>query len=59
MQLAERTDYERFLEAFISRYKEELKYVELVPEIDMFLLYLEFKGSGKTPEQWLEKEEMS
>jgi hypothetical protein len=59
MQLGETTDYERFLDAFARRYQEELKHAELVPETDMLQLYLEFKGSGKTPEQWLEEEELS
>jgi len=30
-----------------------------VPEIEMLRLYVEFKGSGKTPEQWLEHQELS
>jgi len=59
MQLGEITDYERFLDAFARRYREELEHVELVPEIDMHQLYFEFKGTGETLEQWFEQEEMS
>jgi hypothetical protein len=59
MQIKERIDYEGFLNAFAERYKEELKYAPLVPEIEMLLLYSEFKGSGKTPERWLEQQELS
>jgi hypothetical protein len=59
MQLQRRTDYERFLDAFAKRYKDELRHVGLVPEIEMLRLYFEFKSSGKTPEQWLEQQELS
>ena len=55
----ERTDYERFVDAFARRYREELRHVGLVPEIEMIRLYFEFKGSSKTPEQWLEQQELS
>lgn len=59
MQIRERTDYERFVDAFAKRYKDELRHVGLVPEIEMLRLYFEFKGSGKTPDQWLEQQELS
>jgi len=59
MQIRERSDYERFVDAFARRYREELRHVGLVPEIEVLRLYFEFKGSGKTPEQWLEQQEMS
>jgi beta-glucosidase/6-phospho-beta-glucosidase/beta-galactosidase len=52
-------DYARFVDAFAKRYKDELKYVGLMPEIEMLRLYFEFKGSGKTPEQWLDEQELS
>ena len=59
MEPKEKTDYERFLDAFHKRYKEELTHVGLVPETEMLRLYVQFKGSGKTPEQWLEQQEQS
>jgi hypothetical protein len=59
MQLGEKTAFERFVEAFAERYKEDLKYVGLVPVKEMLLLFCECKGSGKTPEQWLEEQELS
>ena len=52
-------DYARFVDAFAKRYKEELKHAGLIPEMEMLRLYFEFKGSGKTPEQWLEQQEFS
>jgi hypothetical protein len=52
-------DYERFVLAFAKRYKNELKHIESVPEIETLWLYFEFKGSGKTPEQWFEQQELS
>jgi hypothetical protein len=55
----EKSDYERFVDAFAKRYREELRLVGLVPEVEVLMLYFEFKGSGKTPEQWLEHQEMS
>ena len=55
----EKSDYERFVDAFCERYRDELKHVGLVPEAEMIRLYVEFKGSGKTPEQWLEQQELS
>jgi len=51
--------YEKFVGAFAKRYKNELKHVGLLPETEMLQLYLEFKGSDKTPEQWLEQQELS
>jgi len=59
VQMRERTDFERFVDAFARRYREELRDVRLVPEVEVLMLYFEFKGSGKTPEQWLEQQEMS
>jgi hypothetical protein len=59
MQDKERSDYERFVDAFARRYREELTCVGLVPEVEMLMLYFEFKGSRKTPEQWLEQQELS
>jgi hypothetical protein len=59
MQSGEKTTFERFLDAFAKRYKEELRHVGLVPEEEMLLLFCEFKGSGKTPEQWLEEQELN
>ena len=55
----EKVDYHRFLEAFAKRYEEDLKYVGLVSEEEMLWLYVQFKGSGKTPEEWLEEQELS
>jgi hypothetical protein len=57
--MRERTDFERFVDAFARRYREELRLVGLVSEVEVLMLYFEFKGSGKTPEQWLEQQEMS
>jgi hypothetical protein len=54
-----KSDYARFVEAFAKRYAEELKHVGLVSEAEMLWLYFEFKGSGKTPEQWFEEQELS
>jgi hypothetical protein len=59
MQTKERINYERFLNAFAEHYKEELKYAPLISEIEILMVYFEFKGSGKTPEQWLEQQELS
>jgi hypothetical protein len=59
MQLRRKNDYERFVDAFHKRYKEELTHAGMVPEIEMLRLYFEFKGSGKTPDQWLEQQELS
>lgn len=59
MQIKKRIDYEGFLNAFAERYKEELKYAPLISEIEMLMVYFEFKASGKTPEQWLEQRELS
>jgi hypothetical protein len=59
MQTQERIDYERFIDAFARRYREELKHVGLVPETEVHWLYSEFKSSGKTPEKWLEQQELS
>jgi hypothetical protein len=58
-QPREKTAFERFVDAFAERYKEELKYAELVPEKEMLRLFVEFKGSGKTPERWFEEQEVS
>jgi hypothetical protein len=58
MQSQEKTAYERFIDVFAERYKEELKYVGLVPEEEMLRLFCEFKASGKTPEQWIEQQEL-
>jgi hypothetical protein len=54
-----KNDYDRFVHAFAKRYNNELKHVILVPEQEMLRLYLEFKGSGRTPEQWFEQQELS
>jgi len=59
MQTKVRIDYEGFLSTFAERYKEELKYAPLVSEVEMLMLYFEFKGSGKAPEQWLEQQELN
>lgn len=58
-QSRQKTTFERFVDAFAERYKEELKYVGLVPEEEMLLLFCEFKGSSKTSEQWFEQQELS
>ncbi len=59
MQSKEKTAFERFVDAFVARYKEELKYVGLVPEEEVLRLFFEFKGSDKTSEQWFEQQELS
>ena len=59
MQEQVKTDYEKFIDAFCERYREELKHAGLVPETEMLQIYFEFKGSGKTPEQWFEQQELS
>jgi hypothetical protein len=56
-EFREKTAFERFVDAFAERYKEELKYVGLVLEEEMLQLFCEFKGSSKTPEQWFEQQE--
>jgi hypothetical protein len=60
-QSREKTAYERFVDAFAERYKEELKYVGLVPEEEMLRLFCEFKARalGKMTEQWFEQQELS
>jgi hypothetical protein len=57
--LRRKNDYDRFVQAFAKRYNNELKHVILVHEQAMLRLYFEFKGSGKTPEQWFEQQELS
>jgi hypothetical protein len=52
-------DFEKFVLAFVKKYKDELKHLGLTSEIEMLWLYFEFKGSGKTPEQWFEQQELS
>jgi hypothetical protein len=59
MQSGEKTAFERFLDVFAKRYQEDLKYVGLVSVKEMVLLFCQFKGSGKTPEQWIEEQELS
>lgn len=59
VQSREKTAFERFVDAFVARYKEELRYVGLVPEEEVLRLFFEFKGSGKTTEQWFEQQELS
>jgi hypothetical protein len=59
MRIREKSDYERFVDAFARRYRDELRCVGLIPEVEVLMLYFEFKGSGKTPEQWLEQQEIS
>jgi hypothetical protein len=59
MELQKKTNYERFVDAFHKRYKDELMHVGLVPEKEMLWLYCQFKGSDKTPEQWFEQQEWS
>jgi hypothetical protein len=54
-----RNDYARFVQAFAKRYKDELKNVGVVSELDMLRLYFDFKGSGRTPDQWFEQQELS
>jgi len=59
MQTKEGTGYARFIDAFARRYREALKNVGLVPETEVVRLYCEFMGSGKTPDEWLEQQELS
>lgn len=59
IQSREKTAFERFLDAFAERYKEELRDVGLVSEEEVLLLFYEFEGSGKTLEQWFEQQELS
>jgi hypothetical protein len=59
VQPQEKGDYMRFIQAFHDRYEEELKHAGLIPETEIFQLYLECKASGKTPDQWLEQQELS
>lgn len=58
MQTQEKDNYGKFIDAFYQRYKEELKQARLVLETEMLQLYMQFKGSGKTPEQWFEQQEL-
>jgi hypothetical protein len=58
MLLHRRTDFEKFVAAFSKRYREELKHSEAASEREMLWLYLEYRGSDKTPEQWLEENEL-
>lgn len=59
MESGKKTAFWTFVDAFAARYKEELRYAGLVPEKEMLLLFCQFKGSSKTPEQWLEEQEQS
>jgi hypothetical protein len=59
MWLRRRNDYARFVQAFAKRYKDELKHVGVIFELDMLRLYFDFKGSGRTPDQWFEQQELS
>jgi len=58
MQTQEKDNYQKFTEAFQERYKEELKQAPLVPETEILQLYMQYKTSGKTPEQWFEQQEL-
>jgi hypothetical protein len=59
MQSEEETAFESFVVAFAEHYRDELKYAGLVPEEELLALFWEFKGSGKTPEQWFQQQELS
>jgi hypothetical protein len=59
MLLHRKTDFERFVDAFNKRYGEELKQTGAASEREMLWLYLEYRGSDKTPEQWLEENELA
>jgi len=58
MQTQEKDNYQKFIEAFQERYKEELKQAPLIPETEILQLYMQYKTSGKTPEQWFEQQEL-
>ena len=59
MRIREKSDFERFVDVFARRYREELMLVGLVSEVEVLRLYFEFKGSGKKPEEWFELQELS
>jgi hypothetical protein len=61
MWFHKKTDFERFVEAFIKRYEDELKVSgkSIDDKIQLYWLYLEFRDSGLSPEQWLEQQELA
>jgi len=72
MQSREKTAFERFVDAFAFHYMREFEYLglpeeetlhflkeKMLPEEAMLRLFIDFKVSGKTPEQWLEEQELS
>jgi hypothetical protein len=59
MFMQTKNDYERFVEVFEKRYREEIKLTREPTEREMLTLYFEYKGSGKTPDEWLEQQELS
>jgi hypothetical protein len=72
MQSKEKTAFEKFVDAFVLRYLREFQYLglpeeetfcfikeEMLPEEEMLRLFVEFKGLGKTSEQWFEEQELS
>jgi len=58
MLLHRKTDFERFVDAFNKRYRDELSHTRAASEREILWLYLEYRGSDKTPEQWLEENEL-
>lgn len=58
MLLHRRTDFEKFVDAFNKRYREELKHTGAASEGEILWLYLEYRGSDKTPDEWLEENEL-
>ncbi len=49
--------YEKFASAFVKRYREELNAAGPVHEVEIIRLYLEYKDSGLTPEDWFDEQE--
>jgi hypothetical protein len=54
-----KNEYEKFATVFVKRYRKELKFAGPVHETEIIRLFLEFRDSGMTPEEWFEEQESS
>ena len=54
-----KNDYEKFVQVFDKRYREEIRLTREPTEKEMLTLYFEYKGSGKTPDEWLADQEQN
>ena len=56
----DKTDFDRFVDAFMKRYRAWLEDcgVALDDQVQLYWLYLQFKGSEISPEEWLERQEL-